>query len=51
MPAFADVPHPGAVIEAGRPVLTLFRRGPTADECLSGLRGLAADLDRWLFGQ
>jgi len=49
LPTFADVPHPGTVIEAGRPILTLFRRAPTVPECIKQLQGLAADLDRWLF--
>ncbi len=51
MPAFADVPHPGAVIEAGRPILTLLRRALTVEACHEELRRLASDLDRWLFGR
>jgi predicted ATP-grasp superfamily ATP-dependent carboligase len=51
MPTFADVPHPGAVIGAGKPILTLFRRARTVDDCLEELRGLAAGLDRWLFAR
>jgi predicted ATP-grasp superfamily ATP-dependent carboligase len=50
LPSFADIPIPGTVIEAGRPVLTLFRRAATVDDCLSELRRQAADLDRRLFG-
>jgi predicted ATP-grasp superfamily ATP-dependent carboligase len=51
MPAFADVPHAGDPIEAGRPILTLFARAGTMAECLDQLRRLAADLDRRLFGR
>jgi predicted ATP-grasp superfamily ATP-dependent carboligase len=51
MPTFADIPRPGAVIEAGKPILTLFRRARTVDDGLDTLRSLAADLDRWLLGR
>jgi predicted ATP-grasp superfamily ATP-dependent carboligase len=51
MPTFADVPHPGAVIQAGKPILTLFRRARTVDDGLEELRRLADGLDRWLFGR
>ena len=40
MPAFADIPEAGQVIEEGRPVLTLFGRSEDS------LRRIAADLDR-----
>ena len=33
-PPFADIPHPGTRIKAGRPVLTFFVRAETADACL-----------------
>jgi uncharacterized protein len=49
MPTFADLPQSGAVIEPGRPILTLFRRAPTVEACHEELRRLASDLDRWLF--
>jgi len=51
MPTFADVPQPGAVIEAGKPILTLLREAPTPDDALGELRHLADHLDRWLFGR
>jgi predicted ATP-grasp superfamily ATP-dependent carboligase len=49
LPAFADIPEPGEVIEPGWPVLTFFAEGSTADECRSRLQSTAAELDR-LFG-
>ena len=48
-PAFADIPHPGTHIKAGRPVLTFFARGGAPDVCLNALRRTAADLDRRFF--
>jgi predicted ATP-grasp superfamily ATP-dependent carboligase len=49
MPAYADIPHAGERIKAGRPVLTLFARAGSAAGCEEALRAQAADLDRWLF--
>ena len=49
-PAFADIPHPGTHIKAGRPILTFFARGETADDCVAALRRTAAELDCLLFG-
>jgi predicted ATP-grasp superfamily ATP-dependent carboligase len=51
MPTFADIPPPGAPVEAGKPILTLLRRAPTEEDGLDELRRLAADLDRRLFGR
>jgi predicted ATP-grasp superfamily ATP-dependent carboligase len=51
MPSFADIPHGGELIEAGHPVITLFARASTIEECHQQLRRLAADLDRRLFGR
>ena len=48
-PAFADIPHPGTHIKAGRPVLHLFREGRRRKSCLAALRRTAADLDRLPF--
>ena len=45
-PPFADIPHPGTLIKAGRPVLTLFARAAVPDDCAAALRRMAADLDR-----
>jgi predicted ATP-grasp superfamily ATP-dependent carboligase len=49
LPPFADIPPAGEVIDAGRPVLTLFARAESADACEDALRRAAADLDRRLF--
>jgi predicted ATP-grasp superfamily ATP-dependent carboligase len=49
MPEFADIPHPGSVIEPGQPVFTLFASAPTEAECVHQLKARAADCDR-LFG-
>jgi predicted ATP-grasp superfamily ATP-dependent carboligase len=48
-PDFADIPHPGEVIEPGHPVLTVLAEAGTGAECLSRLQSRAAELDR-LFG-
>jgi predicted ATP-grasp superfamily ATP-dependent carboligase len=50
MPAFADIPHIGERIAAGRPVLTFFARAATLAGCADALEQTAGDLDRWLFG-
>ncbi|MBV9125006.1 MAG: hypothetical protein JO112_16755 [Planctomycetes bacterium] len=51
MPAFADLPHAGQPLAAGRPILTLFARAANPAACLETLHQMAEDLDRWLFGQ
>jgi predicted ATP-grasp superfamily ATP-dependent carboligase len=43
-PSFADIPAAGERIPAGRPVLTIFARGPSAADCEDRLRQIAADL-------
>lgn len=43
--AIADVPSAGTPIAAGRPLLTLFAKGPTAEEALRTLRHRAAAID------
>jgi predicted ATP-grasp superfamily ATP-dependent carboligase len=50
LPAFADLPHPGQRIEAGRPVLTFFARALSMADCLDQVRRTAAELDRCLSG-
>ena len=45
-PDFADIPHPGEVIELGLPVVTLLADGPTEAAVLATLKARAADLDR-----
>jgi predicted ATP-grasp superfamily ATP-dependent carboligase len=47
--AYADIPHAGAIIEQGRPVLTLFASAESATECLAKLRANAEALDRLLW--
>jgi hypothetical protein len=49
MPAYADLPHAGERIAAGRPVLTLFVRDETPAACLQALRRTAIYLDHDLF--
>lgn len=49
MPDFADIPHPGSVIEPGQPVFSLFASAPTEAECVHQLKARAAACDR-LFG-
>jgi predicted ATP-grasp superfamily ATP-dependent carboligase len=48
-PDFADIPHPGEVIEPGQPVLTILTDADTEAQCLVKLKARAAELDR-LFG-
>jgi predicted ATP-grasp superfamily ATP-dependent carboligase len=50
-PRYADLPHTGDRIEAGRPVLTFFGQGDDPVTCLHGLRQTAVELDRLLFGR
>ncbi len=49
LPEFADIPHPGSVIEPGQPVFTLFASASTEAECVNQLKAKAAACDR-LFG-
>jgi predicted ATP-grasp superfamily ATP-dependent carboligase len=49
MPRFADVPQPGETLQAGRPVLTYFARGRSAEDCVGELRQTAAELQGWLY--
>lgn len=46
--ALADVPHPGERIVRGRPVCSLYAAGSSAQDCLTGLRALAAEVERHL---
>jgi predicted ATP-grasp superfamily ATP-dependent carboligase len=50
MPAYADIPDAGQVIEKGRPVLSFFTRATDEARCLENLRRIAIDLDRRLAG-
>lgn len=47
---YADIPHVGAIIERGRPVLTLFASAATVSECETILQEKAQALDRRLWG-
>jgi predicted ATP-grasp superfamily ATP-dependent carboligase len=49
MPAYADIPHAGEHIKAGRPIMTLFARADSLAACETSLRGIAAGLDRLLY--
>jgi uncharacterized protein len=49
LPAFADIPHIGEVIDQGQPIVTLLSRADTACRCLEDLRERVLALDRWLF--
>ncbi|MBI2806232.1 MAG: ATP-grasp domain-containing protein [Planctomycetes bacterium] len=46
----ADIPRAGEIIEAGRPVLTVFASASTVHECETKLREKAQALDRRLCG-
>lgn len=48
-PDYADIPHPGDVIERGQPVLTILAEAANADNCLARLQIHARELDQ-LFG-
>jgi predicted ATP-grasp superfamily ATP-dependent carboligase len=50
VPAFADIPHAGTRIAAGRPVLSFFARAGSVAACMDELQRIAADLDRHLCG-
>jgi hypothetical protein len=48
-PDFADLPRPGDAIPAGRPILTFFATGPSAEACVTELRRTALELELWLY--
>ncbi len=50
LPAFADIPDPGAAVPAGSPVLTLLVAGSSPADCRDRLQSRAAELDRLLAG-
>lgn len=51
LPGFADIPRPGAVFNAGQPVMTCFTTGSSLAECQERLQSRAAELDQLLGGQ
>ena len=50
LPDFADVPHAGERIAAGRPVLTMLARAGSVEECLTALRTRSAQVQACLGG-
>jgi predicted ATP-grasp superfamily ATP-dependent carboligase len=48
-PSLADVPPAGTQIDAGRPILTVFAEGATADEVESRLRQRVTELERQIY--
>ncbi|MBA4066448.1 MAG: hypothetical protein C0501_22595 [Isosphaera sp.] len=48
LPAFADIPEPGAPVPAGYPVVTLLVAGSSPADCRDRLQSRAAELDRLL---
>jgi predicted ATP-grasp superfamily ATP-dependent carboligase len=48
MPSFADIPQPGQVVKAGRPILTFFCQCASREGCLDSLQQTAHDLDHYL---
>jgi predicted ATP-grasp superfamily ATP-dependent carboligase len=46
IPGYADIPHPGALIEPGSPVLSIFCTGLSGEECRRRLQSAAEQLDR-----
>src|SRR5262249_7003411 len=41
VPAFADIPRAGQVIEMGQPILTMFTHGESVDDCVGKLSEIA----------
>jgi hypothetical protein len=48
VPLFADIPHPGERIAAGRPVLTLFSEDASVEDCVRSLKQKVAELEKTL---
>ena len=46
---FADLPDPGARIEAGQPICTVFADADRVETCLTALHDAAGDLERFLY--
>ncbi len=44
LPEYADIPHAGETIEEGWPILTVFARGSSTDECRRHLRERATNV-------
>jgi uncharacterized protein len=50
MPPFADVPPAGTPVQAGHPVLTVFARAGSTNDCEALLQQIAAEVASELFG-
>ena len=48
LPGFADIPHPGTIVEPGWPVLTIMAGGSSPAEVRERLQSRAAELDQLL---
>jgi predicted ATP-grasp superfamily ATP-dependent carboligase len=48
---FADIPHAGTRIDKGSPIVSIFARAKTVEQCLAALRVQAQRLDLRLFGR
>jgi predicted ATP-grasp superfamily ATP-dependent carboligase len=48
-PTLADVSPTGTIIEAGRPILTVFAEGADADEVLANLKSRVALIEREIY--
>jgi len=48
LPAFADIPTQGSLIEIGQPVLTIFSRGNTVDHCREQLQMIVQEVQKFL---
>ena len=49
-PTLADASPAGTVVEAGRPILTIFADGDNGDEVEQRLRQRVAELERQIYG-
>jgi predicted ATP-grasp superfamily ATP-dependent carboligase len=48
LPAFADIPAAGTLIECGQPVLTMFTQGNSVEQCRDQLQAIARELQQHL---
>jgi hypothetical protein len=46
-PDYADIPHPGTLIERGWPILTIFATASSVAACQAQLLAQAHALERW----
>jgi predicted ATP-grasp superfamily ATP-dependent carboligase len=50
-PTFADVPSAGTVIDAGRPILTLYAEGASLDDVERRLHERAAETEQMIYSR